>query len=43
MNSPEGKTDFVREIIGLIAKMRDAIKRDFYVKGISEKFSIFDP
>ncbi len=42
MNSPEGKTDFVREIIGLIAKMRDAIKRDFYVKGISEKFSIYE-
>lgn len=42
MNSPEGKTEFVREIIGLIAKMRDAIKRDFYVKGIAEKFSIYE-
>ncbi len=42
MNSPEGKTDFVREIIGLIAKMRDPIKRDFYIKGISEKFSIYE-
>lgn len=42
MNSPEGKTDFVREIIGLIAKMRDAIKRDFYIKGIAEKFSIYE-
>ena len=42
MSSPEGKTEFVREIIGLIAKMRDAIKRDFYVKGIAEKFSIYE-
>ncbi len=42
MNSPEGKTEFVREIIGLIAKMRDAIKRDFYIKGIAEKFSIYE-
>lgn len=42
MNSPEGKTEFVREIIGLIAKMRDAIKRDFYIKGIAEKFSVYE-
>lgn len=42
MGSPEGKTEFVREIIGLIAKMRDAIKRDFYIKGIAEKFSIYE-
>lgn len=42
MNSPEGKTEFVREIIGLIVKMRDAIKRDFYIKGIAEKFSIYE-
>jgi len=42
MSSPEGKTEFVREIIGLIAKMRDAIKRDFYIKGIAEKFSIYE-
>ena len=42
LDTPEGKTDFVREIIGLIAKMRDAIKRDFYIKDISEKFGIYE-
>lgn len=42
LDSPEGKTDFVREIIGLISKMRDAIKRDFYIKDISEKFGIYE-
>lgn len=42
LDSPEGKTEFVREIIGLIAKMRDEIKRDFYIKDISERFSIYE-
>lgn len=42
MDSPEGKTEFVREIIGLIAKMRDEIKRDFYIKDISERFTIYE-
>lgn len=42
LDSPEGKTDFVREIIGLIAKMRDEIKRDFYIKDIAEKFAIYE-
>ena len=42
LDSPEGKTEFVREIIGLIAKMRDEIKRDFYIKDIAERFSIYE-
>jgi DNA primase len=42
LESPEGKTEFVREIIGLIAKMRDEIKRDFYIKDIAEKFSVYE-
>jgi DNA primase len=42
LESPEGKTEFVREIIGLIAKMRDEIKRDFYIKDISEKFAVYE-
>lgn len=42
LDSPEGKTEFVREIIGLIAKMRDEIKRDFYIKDIAERFAIYE-
>ncbi len=42
LESPEGKTEFVREIIGLIAKMRDEIKRDFYIKDISQKYSVYE-
>lgn len=41
-DSPEGKTDFVRRIITLIAKMRDEIKRDFYIKDVAERFGIYE-
>lgn len=42
LGTPEGKTNFVREIIGLIAKMRDPIKRDFYIKDVAERFGIYE-
>jgi DNA primase len=42
LSSPEGKTEFVREIIGLITKMRDPIKRDFYIKDVAERFGIYE-
>ena len=42
LGTPEGNTVFVREIIGLIAKIRDEIKRDFYIKDISQRFSIYE-
>jgi len=42
LSNPEGKTEFVREIIDLIAKMRDEVKRDFYIKDIAERFSIYE-
>lgn len=42
LESPEGKAEFVKEIIVLIAKIRDEIRRDFYIKDISERFSIYE-
>ena len=42
LSTPEGKTEFVREIIGLITKMRDPIKRDFYIKDVAERFGIYE-
>lgn len=42
LNSPEGKADFIHEIISLIAKMKDPIKRDYYIKDISDRFSIYE-
>ncbi len=42
LTTPEGKTEFVRELIMLIARMKDPIKRDFYIKDIGERFSIYE-
>jgi len=42
LNSPDGKTEFVREIISLIARIKDPIKRDFYIKDIAERFVIYE-
>ena len=42
LKAPEGKTEFVREIISLIIKIRDPIKRDFYIKDISDRFGIYE-
>ena len=42
LNMPEGKTEFVREIINLIIKIKDPIKRDFYIKDISDRFGIYE-
>ncbi|HXX62779.1 MAG TPA: DNA primase [Bacteroidota bacterium] len=38
--SPEGKTRAVRSLVETIARMKDEIKRNFYVKSISEKYGI---
>lgn len=40
--SPEGKTEFVREIINLIIKIKDPIRRDFYIKDIADRFGIYE-
>lgn len=42
LKTPEGKTEFVREIINLIIKIKDPIKRDFYIKDIADRFSIYE-
>jgi DNA primase len=42
LSSPDGKTEFVREIIILIARIKDPIKRDFYIKDIAERFVIYE-
>ncbi|RPI19366.1 MAG: DNA primase [Ignavibacteriae bacterium] len=42
LDTPEGKSEFMHEIISLIAKMRDPIKRDYYIKDIADKYSIYE-
>jgi DNA primase len=40
LRSPEGISTFIHEVISLIAKIKDPIKQDLYIKDISERFSI---
>jgi DNA primase len=38
----EGKTDAVRSLVQSIAKMKDELKRNFYVKEVSEKYDVYE-
>lgn len=40
--TPDGKTKAVRSIVETIAKMKDEIKRNFYVKSVAEKYDIYE-
>jgi DNA primase len=38
----EGKTQAVRSLVQSIAKMKDELKRNFYVKEVAEKYEVFE-
>lgn len=40
--TPEGKTKAVRSIVQSIAKMKDELKRNFYLKDVSGKYDIYE-
>jgi DNA primase len=40
--TPEGKTRAVRSIVETIARMKDEIKRNFYVKSVAEKYGVYE-
>jgi DNA primase len=42
LNTPNDKTEFVKEIISYIARIPDKIKRAFYIKDISSKFGLYE-
>ncbi len=42
LDSPEGKAQAVHRIVELIAKMDDAIRREFYIRDISQKYGIYE-
>ena len=42
LNSPEQKTEFIKEIISYLAKIPDKINRSFYVKDLSKKSGIYE-
>lgn len=41
-SSPEQKAEVVRSIVQSIARMKDELKRNFYVKEVSEKYDIYE-
>ncbi len=42
LKTPEGQAKAVHTIIKTIAKMRDGIKRHFYIKSVSEKYKLYE-
>jgi len=40
--TPEGQTRAVRSIVETIAKMKDELKRNFYIKHVSERYDIYE-
>jgi DNA primase len=42
LGTPEGQTRAVRSIVETIAKMKDELKRNFYIKSVSEKYGIYE-
>jgi DNA primase len=38
----EGKTQAVRSLVQSIAKMKDELKRNFYVKDVAEKYGVYE-
>ncbi len=42
LSTVEGKADFIREIIALVSRIPDAIKRGLYVKELSSKYGLYE-
>jgi DNA primase len=42
LNTPEEKTEFIKEIIGYIVRIPDRIKISFYVKEIAEAYKLYE-
>lgn len=42
LNTPEDKTEFIKEVISYIVKIPDKIKRAFYIKEISSKYGLYE-
>jgi len=42
MNTPEGKTRAVRSIVETLARMKDELKRNFFIKDLADKYGIYE-
>jgi DNA primase len=40
--TPEGQTEAVRHIVGMLAKMEDRIRRELYIRHLAEKYRIYE-
>lgn len=40
LNTPEGKTELVRQLINIISKINDPLKQNFYIEDLSSKFKL---
>ncbi len=40
--SPEGQTKAVRSIVETISKMKDELKRSFYIKSVAERYGVYE-
>ncbi len=41
-DTPEGQAEAVRSFVETIAKMKDELKRSFYIKNLSERYGIYE-
>lgn len=42
LQSPEGQTEAVRTIVQTIARMKDELKRQFYIKHLAEQYKLYE-
>ncbi len=42
LSTPEGQAQTVRAIVQTIAKMKDELKRNFYIKQVAEKYQLYE-
>lgn len=42
-SSPEGTVNAVRSLVETIARMKDELKRNLYIKSLAERFDIYEP
>jgi DNA primase len=42
LSTPEGKTKAVRSIVETLARMKDELKRTFYLKSVAEKYDLYE-
>ena len=42
LSGVEGKTEFIREIISLLSRIPDKLKRTLYIKELSSKYSLYE-